>query len=492
MTGSPLRSGLTLLLAACSLTFAFPAFAQSGINTTGSNCTTGDFDTTVEFLNGPGDFFSVVVRKRNLADHACVFDAPTYGPSIVPDRVAGEKPFGICYFCEKGAGPPNGPMPPPITVATGQAALQTFRWRTHASTDSSHCVTLKWMAGPILLVTPSLLKPVCSAIDVSHFTLEKTPSPVAEDQSHKAAEPPAFELSSERSRYYAGESFSLKLEPIRPGKGSVPDPKTCPTFFLRERSPDGATRIDEVQPITSIGCKTFMPGRRPINSESSFEIDSGANSRWMGVGEHTLQVLQLAGFADDSRIEFISSNVLRLAIADPATMARKWGPQVKGIAVDVTLEKDTYRLGENIPLHMAVEDFDAPVPIYSWDPLWDPCMTVGVEVLDEHGQPIAASDRFPNQALCMGHGFGPRPIEKGKIIPIERTLASEGWLPNHPGAYAVRVRWAPCGGKTPPPTGLVTDDRAYETYAVVQAEATFHIVENGAGNTNKASTQPVK
>lgn len=160
---------------------------------------------------------------------------------------------------------------------------------------------------------------------------------------------------------------------------------------------------------------------------------------------------------------------------------------MKGIGVDVTLDKDTYRLGEDIPLHMAVEDFDAPVPIYTWDPLWDPCMTVGVDVLDEHGHPIGASDRFPDQSICMGHGFGPRPIEKGKVIPIERTLAGEGWLPNHPGTYTVRVRWASCGGKTPPPTGLVRDEKAYTTYAAVQAEATIHIEENTAGGEHAAT-----
>jgi hypothetical protein len=202
-----------------------------------------------------------------------------------------------------------------------------------------------------------------------------------------------------------------------------------PDFLPAERSPDSATRIDEVQSITSVGCKTFIPGRRPISSESSFEIDAGADSRWSGLGEHTLQVFQLVGSANDPPMEFVSSNVLRLEIADPVTMPREWGTKVKGVAVDVTLEKDTYRVGENIPLHIAVEDFDAPFTIHTWDPLWDPCVTIGVRVLDLHGQPLAEDERFADRDLCMGHGFGPRPIAKRKVIPIERTLDGEGWLP---------------------------------------------------------------
>lgn len=460
---------LLLLVYLNTLFWLTPCRAQ--INTTGStNCTVADFDTEVEFLNGPGDTFALVVRMRNVSPHACVFDGPEYGPSIAPDRVDGEKPFGLCYFCEERSHHPQAAMPPPITVAPGEAALQTFRWKTVAADSSVHCVTPKWISGPVLLVTPSLLKPVCSPVDVSHFTLKT--SEVSADATPNAQRA-AFELTTERNRYYTGESFSLKLAPVEAGPGIVPNPKSCPTFYLRERSPNGATRIDEVQPITSVGCKSFIPGRRPINSESSFEIESGANSRWMGVGEHTLRILQLAGSADDSRIEFISSNVLHLAIADPVTMARKWGTKVKGIAADVTLEKDTYRTGENVPLHMAVADFDAPVTIFTWDPLWDPCSTVGVQVLDSAGRPLSDSQRFPDHYMCMGHGFGPRPIEKGKVIPIERTLAGEGWLPNQPGTYTIVVRWSPCTGKNAPNGGLAED---LKTYAIAEASATIHIL----------------
>jgi hypothetical protein len=49
------------------------------------------------------------------------------------------------------------------------------------------------------------------------------------------------------------------------------------------------------------------------------------------------------------------------------------------------------------------------------------------------------NERFPNSSICMGHGFGPRPLPKGKIVPIERNLRAEGWLPNRPGTYNVVV-----------------------------------------------------
>jgi hypothetical protein len=454
------------------------------MNLTGSsNCTAADFDTTLQFQNGPGDSFTIVVSNLNLASAACVFDGPMYGPSIVPDRVEGDKPFGLCYFCDERL--PNGqvPMHSPITVPHGEIARQTFRWKTAPPNDSVRCLQPKWIAGPVLLVTPSLLPKICSDVEVSRFTLappeETAPSAGGFGQTIL---PQAFQLTAERTRYNAGESFSLELSPIPATPAITPRADSCPTFYLRQRSPEGSTRIDEVQPMTSKGCKTFIPGRRPINHESSFELDSGANSRWEGFGEHQFQVLQLLDSANYAELRLVSSNILSVDIADPAAISRKWGTKVKGIATDVTLEKDTYRVGEDIPLHIAVEDFDAPVEISTWDPLWDPCMTVGVQVQDAQGHLLPANERLPDQTLCMGHGFGPRPIAKGKLIPIERTLAGEGWLPKNPGTYTIVVTWCP---STPiKPRSKAAGSWAFKTYATVQATATIHIVvsETSASN----------
>jgi len=85
-----------------------------------------------------------------------------------------------------------------------------------------------------------------------------------------------------------------------------------------------------------------------------------------------------------------------------------------------------------------------------------------------------------------GHGFGPRPIEKGKLISIESTLAAEGWLPIHPGTYIIRVTWAPCTGPKPDPhksdlaeskskAATITQPKL-KPYVVVHATATIQIV----------------
>lgn len=160
---------------------------------------------------------------------------------------------------------------------------------------------------------------------------------------------------------------------------------------------------------------------------------------------------------------------------DPALIPRKWNGKAKGVGVDVTLDKDKYRLGEDVPLHVAIENFHAPVPIYATDPLWDPYAAIGIEVRDVRGRLLAENERSSNGKIWMGHGRGPVLYEPGKLVTIERTLASQGWLPTRPGAYTVMVTWCPVDGtQFEPSPGLSLKDDI-KIYATVQAVATFRI-----------------
>jgi Resolvase, N terminal domain len=46
---------------------------------------------------------------------------------------------------------------------------------------------------------------------------------------------------------------------------------------------------------------------------------------------------------------------------------RKWGPRVNGVAADVSLDKTTYQLNEDVPLHLAVENFNAAGSVRAWE-----------------------------------------------------------------------------------------------------------------------------
>jgi hypothetical protein len=255
--------------------------AQGELNLTGaSNCTAADFDAYLQFSNGPGDYYAIVVNKRNVSNHPCVLDGPMYGPSFVPDRNAGEKPFALCYDCENRL--PNGQYPiiPPLTLGPGQAALQTFRWKAKPTVATVSCVQPKWMSGPVLVVAPSLLKQVCSDIEVSRFILAKPPDTDPNEERPDSGQGPVFQLTSAKRKYYTGEMFSLRLSVSPSASQMLATPENCPMLYLRQRSPDGATRIDEVQPLAFKGCGQPVLGHPLGDWQSGFEIDSGANSRW--------------------------------------------------------------------------------------------------------------------------------------------------------------------------------------------------------------------
>lgn len=468
-------------LTVCGLFFLpLPSAGQdAGLNLSGaSNCRVADFDANLRFANGP-DNYTIIIDKRNISNHACIFDGPMYGPTFVPDRVSEDRPFALCYDCENRL--PNGqyPIVRPLTLDPDQVVRQTFRWKTTPPSEAIRCLQPKWMSGPLLLAAPSLLRQICSDIEVSRFSLvPSSESAATQTRLTDGAQVLDLKLASIKSTYYEGEMFSLRVSRTEPNHETASPEDSCPTLYLRERSPNGATRIDEVQPLAFKGCSRPVLGHEPGDWKSGFDLDSGANGRWEGAGDHAFELFQLSSSMDQAQLHFVSSNILRIQIADPTAIQRRWGQRVKGIAADITLDKGTFRVGEDVPLHLAIEDFDADVPVFSWDPLWDPCMVVGIEVQDAGGYPLPVNERFPNSSICMGHGFGPRPFPKGKAVPMERKLRAEGWLPNHPGRYKIVITWAPCfGRKSDPPTGV--RDADLKPYAVVHATATIHLVSEG-------------
>ncbi|HWF48274.1 MAG TPA: hypothetical protein VG168_14790 [Bryobacteraceae bacterium] len=124
-------------------------------------------------------------------------------------------------------------------------------------------------------------------------------------------------------------------------------------------------------------------------------------------------------------MHFASSNVLRIQFADPTKIERKWESREKGIAADITLDKDTYGVGEDVALHLAIEDFDAEVPVFGPDPLWDPCNIVNIEVHDATGHKLTPSGLFSDWSVCTGHGALPTRYEKRKVIALERDRGAD-------------------------------------------------------------------
>ncbi len=478
----PLRCGIIARFLAlfCVAAFTLRAKVQSQevmIRGTGQMvpvCKLADLDSNVSFFSADTNFI-VAFNLKNISESPCVPQPSVAFPQFDQEQVREAKPFGLCTDCEDRL--PNGQyrVHDRVVLNPSEIAHQTYRWKTVAPAETVKCLQLRALFTPVLVVAPTLFKQVCSEIAVSRTYADAFVPPASKDEPHtdEAQRGELFVLSSRKPRYYQDEMFTLHVGLVNSVAGS-PSGEECPTLFLRERSPDGATRFDEVPPSGFKTCKSFSLGAdRNADWQSGFEVDSGVRSRWTGIGEHSFELFQPVDCSRDGKIQFVRSNKLTVQIDDPALIPRKLQGKVKGVGADVTLDKDAYQLGEDVPLHIAIENFDAPVPIYAIDPVWDPYPAIGIEVRDATGRLLRENERSSNEMLWMGHGRGPVRYPAGKVVTIERTLASQGWLPNRPGVYTVVVTWCPLDRTHFEPGPELPRKDDIKVYAAVQATATF-------------------
>jgi len=141
-----------------------------------------------------------------------------------------------------------------------------------------------------------------------------------------------------------------------------------------------------------------------------------------------------------------TSNTLHLNIADAGAISRNWSPQLKGVAVDVTLDRDAYALGQDIPLHLAVENFAASIPIFGLSN--DGCSSnLGIEVRDAADGLLVVSNPFFPESICLSGEpitLGPAQLAQyplGRAFPQERTLQAVSQLPDYAGSFTVAATW---------------------------------------------------
>ncbi len=478
-----------LILAAAVLLFSLAALSPAAgdqsqevvIPDTGQMvpvCKPAELDSNVSFFRGK-TYFIVAFNLRNISESPCVPRPVVGSPAFSSAPAPPTKPFGLCMDC--GDRTPDGlyRVHAPVVLDPGGIAHKTIRWNTVAPTGAAKCLKLSALFGPVLVVAPRLFKPVCSEIAVSRtYAGAFVPPALGGQASSDEAQPSGlFVLSSNKPRYYQGDWFTLNVGLAYPGC-CPPSGEECPTLFLRERSPDGSTRFDEVQPSGFRTCKSHWPAwNRNADWRSGFEVDSGEHGRRTSTGGHTFELFEPVGPARDGEIQFVRSNKLTVRIDNPALIARTWTGMAKGVGVDVTLDKGTYELGEDVRLHIAVENFDAPMPIYAVSRVWGRLRVIGVKVRDAKGRLLPEGERYPSRTIWgLGGPAGPVPFPPGKLVPIERTLDSQGWLPNRPGLYTVVVTWHTLD-RTQPQAGLGLPLRdQFKPYATVQATATFRVL----------------
>lgn len=437
-------------------------------------CTSADLDANIQALDGPDSYYKLAFNFTNISGHNCRLN-PAEGWSFVPPGFPnGEQ--------KSSGGNRTTVLPVPIILKDGQVVHVAYKWKTKPANPSAPCVKLKRLtasASPhhydYQLIAPGLLPKVCSTVKIGELgrgNFVGTTPP----KSQSATEWPVLMLIPPTVTFYPGERIEVHARATEPVAFLAPNEKSCPRLIQRTRSPDGTTRWDEFgAPGNFPWCKAKTLNVEEGKRQIEMTFDSGHDSRWADYGWTHVTLLQIAKHDEAGDIVMAKSNTVGFHIADSAKIRRDWGQKVKGVAADVTLDKRTYELGEDVPLHIAVENFSADVPVLGG--------RVAIQVGNICQHPVKRFYATGRPGFYSGPRLlGPASYPKGVLAPMERTLKGRGMLPNQPGTYTVTVTWSPVTcvkvGCDQQRGGIIRSARVYKPYAVVHDTETFRIIDS--------------
>lgn len=432
------------------------------------NCTAADFDASIQAAEGPNALYTLAINYRNISGHDCLLGQSS-GPGLNPWTFPDGRIIHPCPDCLVPTPKRVHTTFAPFVLKKEETAHQAFSWITDPAGQDTSCLQLVAMSisigqvnrPPYSLRCPALLKRVCSPLQYGEYAA----GPFRENSPPAGLEVPTLELFQDSKSHYPGQQLELEGHVTEPTDLLPSSPRTCPAMLQRVRNPNGDTQWEQ------LSYKWCMPdhivGHGP-GGQIDFKIDAPQTAP----GTHSFSLIQVLPAGENGDVALAESNTIHLVTLDNTTMRRHWGPLVRGIAVDVTLDKQAFALGEDVPLHIALENFSADDPVVGMTPLWDPGMVVTIDVLDANQNPIKRSDG----RRYTGHGRW-LTYEKGVVVPMEETLSNVGLLPTELGTFTVTVTWSPhtCTGPDCGRSGGVSG----QPYATVQDTVSFDIV---AGN----------
>lgn len=217
------------------------------------------------------------------------------------------------------------------------------------------------------------------------------------------------------------------------------DEHACPRIFVRvphvnkiSAMPTRVTYCDEVRNAT---CKVESGGRGK-HSVFVMDFDPGyaLTHDPKKDEEFTLNVSALTEL--QGRYNLVGTTTdLHLSMINGKFIKRNWGPNDEGRSVALNLDRDTYEVGSEILLRIALENVSSPSLITS--PVGMLPEYIWVQVLDSKGLPVR-----PNEVPWAGNGSACGVFIQGQVQPVELKLSQWGFQLKQPGPYEAVVTWS--------------------------------------------------
>ena len=455
-------------------------------------CPSDALETTFQASDGPDHGYTLAIGLRNISAEPCYLDNYPGGTGLAPNHSQdGAWSIKICYYCEQGQERPSEAR---ITLAPGESVHQTRSWKTTTADGVGRCVFPSGMGWDAYaeynlsffrLSSLSLLKPICSRLVTTNYASGQfLPDKIVSLGGNPRV--PAIKWTNEVAAY-SREQIPLRVTVEDPSHVLSLDERSCPRIFVRVRDATTSraifsrlTRIDELQKPT---CKagSLDTSGKPSVFVIDFDASYAIKQNDEGQGEYTIDVSSLAEL---KRRYLLAGGTakLHLSMVDGRFVKRNWGPSVDGAAVSLTLDKEVYTVGSEIPLHIALENVSSSQVICAADPRGAP-PGVDVELRDSSGQTVPRGAG----AVWVGHGGSPD-FYPGLVVPAEWRLSQMGFKPDHPGIYTLIAIWSPSINSGCGPG--IWDSRDVDNITVRSSPVNFSIVTD-ARATPRSALPPV-
>jgi len=442
-------------------------------------CGFDSLEATFQATDGPRNSYTVAMNLRNISPVACTVGTHpgAAGMPIAPDGTL----VKICHYCEEGAQKPANDR---ITLAPGESTHEARSWRTLPSQDTPKCyfpVNMAWSQRYMLdnwysFTSPSLLKPICSPLSITDYLpgqfLSETVSSLA-----SGSRPPLIQWANDDNESYSRDHIPFRVRVEDPSQLLSRDDRSCPRLFVRFREatpPSEQSRIVRVDEVQNVACKIEARNRFVMEFDASYALKRNDGQNDPKNGEFTFDVSSLADFKG-RHLLVGSTPGLHLSMVNGNFISRNWGPLVEGVSVSLTLDGDTFELGTEIPLHIAVENFSSSAILCSGDPYWDP-PGVGVELHDGSDHPVQPNDFSTD---WTGHGFSHH-FPAGLVYPIEHTLKQMGYRIERPGVYKAIAVWGAYADEGCFGVRALTSEAEARRVTVKSPAITFRVVDHSS------------
>jgi hypothetical protein len=187
----------------------------------------------------------------------------------------------------------------------------------------------------------------------------------------------------------------------------------------------------------------------------------------------------------------IASSVgLTAPAQSPHPTPSNWGPTKDGVRIALSLDKQTYTVGEDVPLHIATQIVSATRPVYgepdrpsgAFFARWDFSRAFHLTITDEDGRVVGNKD--PSNLIFVISGSSgpivcPAPLDVGRIYTLDFSAnGKQSLLPTQPGTYRITVLWSPYTVSDPPCTNSegASDSEEFRPFVTVSSiPITIHI-----------------